>query len=162
MHQAVTFRDLRDIQRRENAGEPVTAAEREALTRYREDPRTIRAAAMACESDKALKVVDTMPAKRRASFEHRTIAQTRHDCMFQMYARRLRTPALRLQPRPVARGCSRPRARRSSSSSRTSGTDPGAKSGSDSDPPARAEAHRVALGWLAAGSMLVEREEAKR
>jgi len=72
---------------------------------------------------------------------------------------------------PRARSCSRtarPRERRSSASSSTSSADPG----SDSDPPPpaplnaplapRGAAHRVAMSWLRAGSMLVEREESGR
>jgi len=79
-------------------------------------------------------------------------------------------PRTALAPARV-RSCSRtarPRERRSSASSTTSSADPP----SDSDLPApapaarplapRGAAHRVALAWLAVGSMLLEREEARR
>jgi len=88
------------------------------------------------------------------------------------------TTARRTYPTPKTahatsrpRSCSRtarPRERRASASSSTSSADPG----SDSDPPPpapvipalapRGAAHRVALSWLAAGSMLLQREEARR
>lgn len=76
-------------------------------------------------------VAATTPAAQQARFDRMTLRQIKRDPLFRMYERSLNTRACE-RPRRTGLQSPRPRARRTSSSSRTSGVDPG-----DSDlPPA--------------------------
>lgn len=129
-----SFGELGRIEEREQNGETLTDHEHRVLDHARHSPAGKAGAALLRQLNdpahqRALAAYEALPPRLRRRYDHRTFKSTRGDAFFRMYERRMSAPTRDARLRPAAASTPRPRARRASSSSRTSGVDPG-----DDDP----------------------------
>lgn len=137
--QQYTYGELERLEELQEAGEALTFRQNRALRDAGYEVRETFAPVLEwlrCPARKRMRAAHAaMPPRHRRRYDDRTFNNTRGDAFFLMYERRMSAPTTGTHARQAHASAPRPRARRASSSSRTSGVDPG---DDDSHHPERA------------------------